>query len=114
MGGPSKVGATRERIENRDTRVRDRRRVVVAVDLPDERLASIEIEPLDLIQLALDEINRLRMERRRAARKVGLADDARLLRRVDDNEVVRGYGAQTHGVGRIRFIRPRPVTLAFW
>ena len=110
-GGASGSGGDslfRERIEDRDARVADRGGVVVAVDLADERLAPFEVEPLHLVQLSLDDIDRLRMQRRRAAGEVGFADHPRLARRVDDDEVVGGHRTQADRVGRVRLVGPRP------
>src|SRR5687768_16827539 len=60
-----------EGVEDRHLCVGDGIGVVVAIDLLDEGLSPVEVEPLDLIERALDEIDRLGMERRRSARKTG-------------------------------------------
>ncbi len=65
-----------ERVQNRHLRVRDGVRVVVAVDRAHEGLAAIEVEPLDLIELSLDDVDRLLVQRRGRAGEIGFADDA--------------------------------------
>src|SRR5437667_100813 len=81
---------------------------------PYTTLFRSEIEPLDLIQLSLDEIDRFGMKRRGPAREVGLADDPRLARGVDYDEVVGRHRPQAHRVGRIRFAGPRPLFYFAW
>ena len=44
-------------------------------------------------------------------REIGLADDARLARGVDDHEVVRRDRPQADGVGRIRLVGPGPLAV---
>ena len=97
-----------EEVEDRDPRIGDRVRVVVAIDRADVRLASFEIERVDLEEGALDEVDGLRVERRWTAREVGLADDPGLVGRVHDHEIVRGHGPEADRVGRIRLARPGP------
>ena len=100
---------TRERLENRDLRVGDGVGVVIAVDRADERLASLEVEALHLIELPFDDVDGLFVERGRPAREVGLADDALAIGRIDDDEVVRRDRSQADGVGRIRLVGPVPL-----
>ena len=88
----------RERIDRRHLGVGDRGRVVVARDLAHVRLAPLEIEPLDLVERPLDDVDRLRVQRAGPAREIGLADDPRIARRVDDDEVVRGDRAEADRV----------------
>jgi hypothetical protein len=78
-----------ERLEHGHFRICDRVGVVVAVDLTDVRLAALEVELLDLIQRALDEVDRFLMQRRRAAREARFTDHVGAVRRVHHNEVVR-------------------------
>src|SRR4051794_11332148 len=88
-GGPFRTAICLKRVEARHTRIRDRVGVVIAIDVADVRLAALEIELLHLKQPALDDIDRLWMERCRAAGEIGLADHMALVRDVDDHEVVR-------------------------
>ena len=99
----------REGVEHGHLGVRDRVGVIVAVDLPDKRLPPIEIEPIDLVQRPLDEIDRLFMQGRWTAREAGFADDIRAARGVNDNEIVRGHGPEAHRIGRVRLARPLPL-----
>src|SRR5438093_9108774 len=106
--GPFRAAILREHIDRRHFRIRDRVRVVVAIDLAHECLTSVEVEALHLIQLRLDDVDRLGVQRRGTAGEVGLADDARLVGRVDDDEVVRRNGSQAYGISWIRLIGPGP------
>ena len=67
--------ACRERVENRDPAVRNRVRVVVALDRPDERLPAVEVEAFDLERPSFEQIDRLRMQRRWTAREIRFAND---------------------------------------
>ena len=106
---PSWPGSLGERVEDRHLRVGDRVGVVVAVDLRGRTPCGPRNQPLDLIQLPFDDVDRFLVQRRRAAREIGLADDARSVRRVDDHEVVRRDRPQADRVGRIRLVRPGPL-----
>src|SRR5204862_7544076 len=94
-----------ESVDHGHTRVRDGVRVIVALDRAHEGLPSFEIEPLHLVLLAFNDVDGLWMQRGGPARKVGLADDAGRLCRIDDDEVIRGDRAQAYGVGGIRLVR---------
>ena len=98
----------RKGIDWRHLGVRDCRRVIVAVDLAHERLTALEVEPLHLIQLRLDDVDSPRVERGWPAREIGFANHARLVGGVDDDEIVGGDRSQADGVGRVRLVDPRP------
>src|SRR5262245_41971952 len=65
-------------VEDGHTRIGDRISVVIAIDRAHVGLAPLEIELLDLEERSFDDVNRLRMKRRGAAREVGFSDDTRL------------------------------------
>src|SRR5207253_10869277 len=78
----------RERVDGSYASLRNGIRVVITIDLAHVRLPAFEIEPLHLVQLSLDEVDRLWVQRRRSAREIGLADHSGLARRVDHDEIV--------------------------
>ena len=55
--------ASGERLEHRDLRIGDRVGVVVAIDCPHVRLAAVEIETLNLVQRAFEQIDGLLVQR---------------------------------------------------
>ena len=97
------------RVERRDAAVRDGVGVVVAVDVPDVRLAALEVELLHLVQPALHDVDGLLVEDLERGVEVGLPDHARRVGLVHDDEVVRRHRAQADRVGRVRLVRPVPV-----
>ena len=102
-----------EGVEDGYLRVRDRIRVVVAVNLPHVRLAAVEVQLLDLIQRPLDDVDRLLVQRRRSAVEARLADHVRTIGRIHDDEIIRRDRSQAHRIRGIRLIRPLPRPLDF-
>ena len=72
-------------------------------------LAPLEVELLHLVEPALHDVDGLLVQDLQRAVEVGLADHARRVGLVDDDEVVRRDRAQADGVGRVRLVRPVPV-----
>jgi hypothetical protein len=100
-----------EDVEDGDLRVVDGVRVVVDVRSLDVGLALLEVELLDEVLLALDDINGLGVEGRQGGREVDLGDDLGLARDVDDDEVVGADAAEADGVGRVGLGRVEPLVL---
>ena len=72
-------------------------------------LALVEVQPLDVVLLSLVEINCFGMDGGERAGEIYLTDYLRLVRDVDDDEVVGSDRAQADGIGRIGFLRPVPM-----
>src|SRR5262245_12937630 len=88
---------------------------VHALDVGHLLLVLAEAQLLHLVGRALDEVDRLRMDRREGAPPVDLGDDLPALRlplvargRVDDHEIVGGHRAQRHVIGGIGLRGPVP------
>ena len=102
--------------EHADLRVADRVRVVIDVHRLDVRLALVEIEMVDVILLALVEVNRFGMDGRERGGKIDFADHFRLAvllaRSIDDDEIVGRDGTQADGIRGIGLLHPVPVAAA--
>jgi len=100
-----------EEVEDGDLGVVDGVGVVVDVGLLDVGLALLEVELLDEVLLALDDVDGLGMQGRQGRGEVDLGDDPGLAGDVDDDEVVRADAAQADGVGRVGLRRVEPLVL---
>jgi len=78
--------------EHANLRVPDRVRVVVHVNRLHISFALVEIQMLDMVLLALVDVDRFRMHGRQCGREIDFANDLRLAfvfsRRIDDHEIV--------------------------
>ena len=104
-------GSRFEGIKNSDLRIRDRVGVVIAINRAQISLAAVEIEPLHLEQLTLENVDGFLVERRGPTREIGLADHAFAVGTIDRDEVVGRHRTKADGVGRIGLIRPVPLTV---
>ena len=108
VGGHGSLAAGRH-VEHRDLRVRDGVGVVVAVDGAHVGLAALEVERLHLEEPPFHDVDRLRMQRGRAAVEVRLAEHLRSGRDVDHHEVVGRDRAQADRIRRVALAGPVPL-----
>ena len=111
-GCPDAVPRHRKRVQNRDLRVRDRRRVVVAIDLRARTPCGRRSRAAPPGRAGL---RRCRSPFRAASTGPLVKSVSPITRspsrHVDDDEVVRRDRPQADGVGRIRLLRPLPLAV---
>src|SRR5262245_44459909 len=103
------LGRSVHGLEDLDLRVGNRVRKVIRVHAFHVRAAFGDIELMNVVLLALMEIDRFLMQRGECAGIVHFSDDPGLLCRFHDDEIIRADASQRDRICRIRIAGPVPL-----